>query len=151
MEYECVILYGDGKERTEKLDVGLEEPIQYVKKIIDNFNDTEKQRKEDDSKYIMDIRKFVRIVGKTGIFHCIFRKMNMFTVLRNDAVYDIIQCTRCKIYRKRVGLDGSSTYIICKPELTCLECNKIFKTQKGYDKHDVKNKHRTPEWIPDGV
>ena len=73
------------------------------------------------------------------------------TVIKNGECYDVIQCKTCGFIRKRHGLEESPLGIVCYPETTCTDCNRIFKTQKGHDNHKEKNKHKTPEWLPDGV
>jgi len=97
-------------------------------------------------------RKIVEIVGNTGKIYCDFHKANMLTVVRNRENYDIMECSQCKLFIKRHGLGQGFNYQReCKPDLVCVECNKQFKSKSGLKKHMDVGKHKTPEWLPDGV
>lgn len=152
MEYEIISNSEQIGEYKEKLDIpDNQDPKKFVKKIFDEFNRVEKEKYKENKKYKPDVRKLVKILEATGILYCDFSKANTITILRNDQAYDILKCSNCNIFRKRFGLNETPTHIICKPNVTCKECNRIFKTQKGYDNHMKKGKHKTPDWLPDGV
>lgn len=137
-----------GEVFDETLDVPEnKDPKEYAEQIIKRFNVVEKERYGDKG----HLRKLVSVGEKTGVIFCEWKKMNLTTVIKNDEVYDVIRCPTCKNIRKRYGLDGSPVLIECHPERTCNECNRVFKTQKGYDDHNEKNIHNTPQWLPDGV
>ncbi|KKL78889.1 hypothetical protein LCGC14_2020380 [marine sediment metagenome] len=132
----------------ETLDVPEgKDPKQYAEQQIKRFNDIEKERYGTKG----NPRELVSIGEKTGVIFCVFKKVNNVTIIRNNNPYDILICSNCKIFIRRFGLNPTPTQIKCYPELTCNECNKVFKSQKRYDNHTKIKYHITPEWMPDGV
>ena len=154
MEYECVISQLNNGRYKEKIDVPDEtDPEEYVKQIVKKFNIEERHRKIQNSKYKVDIRKLVSVGAATGIIKCNLRKVNFMTVIRNGRNYDIMQCEECKMFYQRFGLPTEfyGVDFVCDPKRNCLECNKQFKKEVYATKHSENDKHKTPDWIPDGV
>ena len=101
----------------------------------------------------MDIRKFVSLLKETGLIICELEKYNKCTVIKNGTNYDIMKCKKCKLFYQRFGF-GSEFFgcdFVCDENRNCLECNKQFKTEKYCINHHNKGKHKTPDWLPDGV
>lgn len=114
----------------------------FIEKYLNNWNQTNDK----------DKREIIEMFGNTGIKYCTLEKVNMFTISRGYSSYDILICKNCKMYYQRFGLGiGFPKEIKCNPELNCNECNKSFKTIKLLLKHNEKNKHKIPDWLPDGV
>ena len=137
-----------GKNETweEKASISENEtPEQHFEKILKDWN-----KDFPDSQ-----RELVKVIGKSGIIFCDFGngKVNQLTILRNNLTYDILICKNCKIFKRRFGLGENFPYesTKCYPDLSCNECNKVFKTEKGIKNHKMKDKHKIPDWLPDGV
>lgn len=95
-------------------------------------------------------RRLIKVLNETDNAFCEFtEKINNFTISRNGEMYDIWQCKLCKLYVKRPTVEMPQRK--CKPDQSCLECNKIFVSVKSLQKHNERNNHKTPNWIPDGV
>lgn len=119
------------------------EPLQYVKEAIQYFNNN---RYANESP-----REFVEVIGETGINYCNVYKVNSMTVSRGRSFYDVWRCEVCRLFYQRFGLSGRPPSIMCTPKQVCLDCNKVFKTEKALVKHKEKNRHKPPAWLPDGV
>lgn len=155
-EFEFEIKLKDsGRIYTDKFDVpDSEEPEKYCRKVIDNFNAEEDRRANTIKNYNAQYREFIRVKSCTGVIFCNFHKFNIVTVTRGDESYDIWQCQRCFIFRKRKALNDDwwiTGTIECVPERTCNDCNKVFKTIRLYQKHKEQKKHKAPVWLPDGI
>ncbi len=155
MEYEFdVKMVDSGEIFTDKTDIPEgKDPEVFIKKLLDKFNKEEDEIQKQHPDRKTQYREFVKLKEATGRIFCLMgEKVNKITIMRDNQVYDILQCKTCGLFRKRHGLGENFNYSPeCFPDLTCNECNKTFKTKKSFDTHKQKANHKTPSWIPDGV
>lgn len=129
-------------------------PKEEIEKILKEYNIEEDRRSKTSSEYKAIYRELVSIEGESGLkkTFCDWKKINPVTVTKNDESYDIMYCEGCKEFNKRHGFGENFWYNReCHPETFCSECNKRFTSKKGLEKHNERDNHKQPEWLPDGV
>ena len=96
--------YADGEESwTEDYDIEKgEDPEEYCRGLIENFNATLRPREEP--------RRFdkVEILDDSESPLHKWEKTNMFTIRAGSRTYDTYRCIKCGITAKRFGVSSSS-------------------------------------------
>jgi len=91
-------------------------------------------------------RKLLQIIGKTGVIFCNWDKLNNVTISRDGVLYDILFCSKCgNRYQRNTFFTPSK--IECRPSRTCAQCCKVFKTEKGLEKHNARDNHQMPRML----
>ncbi len=122
----------------EPMVISGSDPIAWVEEALKNFNSTLKSNERH--------RTFMGLKEEDGgSTYCELSKRNGMTLGDGLDTYDIMECSNCYFQIKRHGI-SSAGKVKCFPEQTCRSCNKIYKTEKGYQNHMNKDRHRRPVW-----
>lgn len=127
------------QKSTEEIPVpdGITNLKKYFEEMIKEFNQEERRRKKENPEYLLDLRKFIRVIGKTGERFCDFRKHSVFSQEDRNGIYDVIKCLNCGLEEKRYRIDSPSRRP-CHPDRVCLSCNKLFASVQNLERHNLK-------------
>ena len=126
----------------EEVEVPYEtDGIEYVKQLLETWNNEEDNRKEINPDYHASHRKLLKINGvdfgqSKKQKQCNFRKINLVTIHDKSGYYDSLECLDCGMKEKRFLL-GKPTRN-CYPERTCPEHQKIFNSIEKLTQHNKK-------------
>ncbi len=127
------------------------DPKEYLEDLLKDFNKEEDKRKAENPEYTTQYRKLIEVKEETGkqaycLGFCKFGgKLNLITIQFKDYSFDVYRCNDCKLLIQRTTFQMPQAS--CYPELSCVKCNKYFKSISTYNRHMKKGSHKMPLWI----